>query len=62
MDRTDFRLLVGGEAMAVALEDRALSVGREFLPGFALDVLDGREPTPAYWGWLAKEWERMIDG
>jgi hypothetical protein len=50
---------------AIAFENQALSIGREFLPPCALAVLDGAEGTSEYWDWLceqetdaAEEWAR----
>ena len=37
---------------ALAFENAALSCGPAFLPPEARDVLDGKDPTPAYWCWL----------
>lgn len=37
---------------AIAFENAALSCGRKFLPREAQAVLDGKDPTPAYWCWL----------
>jgi hypothetical protein len=42
-------------ADAVAFEDQVLSIGREFLPSPAQHVLDGGEPTGAYWEWLCAQ-------
>ncbi len=45
---------------ASMFEDQCLSIGRELLPREALAVLDdpGSEPSPAYWQWLADQWEK----
>ncbi len=54
MTRTEFTDLarsVGSDP--IAEEHAALNIGREFLPEFAIVVLDGGEPTPEYWDWLA---------
>jgi hypothetical protein len=45
-------------AEAVAYENATLSIGREFLPGFALAVLDGGEDTAEYWAWLTESAEQ----
>ena len=37
---------------AISFESAALSCGRKFLPREAQDVLDGKDPTPAYWCWI----------
>ena len=39
----------------IALENRILSVGREFLPPCALNVVDGEVPTEEYWQWLRQQ-------
>lgn len=44
-------------AEAMAFETHALSIGRDLLPPFALVVIDGGEPTAAYWRWLAAQVE-----
>jgi hypothetical protein len=40
---------------AVSEETAILSVGREFLPAFALVVFDGGQATDEYWQWLASQ-------
>lgn len=40
------------KSAAIAFEQRVLGIGREFLPPAALAVLDGAEPTEAYWHFL----------
>jgi hypothetical protein len=36
-------------------ENQALSIGREFLPVEVRIVMDGGEPTSAYWAWLCSQ-------
>ena len=38
---------------AIKFENRVLSIGRQFLPPCAQNVLDGNAATPEYWTWLA---------
>ena len=40
---------------ALEFESQALSIGSEFLPECAAEVLDGGEPTAAYWSWLIEQ-------
>jgi hypothetical protein len=42
---------------ALEFESLALSIGYELLPPEARAVIDGEDPTPAYWQWLADQWE-----
>lgn len=37
---------------AIEFENRALSIGEEFMPACALAVLNGGEDTPEYLAWL----------
>ena len=48
-----FALFGGSWSAAVEAENAALSIGRDLLPAEAIAVLDGEEPTEAYWTWLA---------
>jgi len=57
MTRTQFLALVGSLAQAVEYETQVLSIGDGFLPTVARQVRDGGKPTPAYWAWLAEQWE-----
>lgn len=43
----------GSLRAAVDYEQSALSIGREYLPAFAVVVLDGGAGSPEYWAWLA---------
>lgn len=62
LTREQFADLVGGPAAAIDYEHATLSIGEEFLSPEALEVLlahrEGRdhEPPPAYWTWLAEQW------
>lgn len=42
-------------APAVEFEERVLSVGAEFLPPCAVEVLNGADGTPQYWAWLIRQ-------
>ncbi len=46
---------------AIEFENGALNVGREFLPDFAIAVLDrtDTDPPAAYWAWLAEQVQEM---
>lgn len=57
-NRDNYISTVGNEQQAVEFEDRALSIGDEYLSIEARAVRDGGDPTEAYWQWLANEWER----
>jgi len=46
---------VGGHVAGAEFEERCLSIGREFLPRCAKIVLNGGEPTGAYWTWLKSQ-------
>ena len=58
--RETFVELVGGVARARECEERALSVGREFLPVLAIRVRDDLvhpdEDLSGYWRWLSGQW------
>ncbi len=54
MTREDWIDYIGDVGAAIRFENEALSIGREFLPSFALAVLDGAEGSPEYWDWLAR--------
>jgi hypothetical protein len=41
---------------AISFEESCLSIGRDLLPPYALDCLDGRPPTADYWKWLIAEY------
>lgn len=43
----------------VELEGQCLSIGEEFLPYYAIDVLDGKQATHQYWFWLLEQFEKM---
>lgn len=45
---------------AIAFENSCLAVSREFLPQFAIVVLDGGESTPEYWTWLAEAYLQIV--
>lgn len=53
--REEFIALAGTTAAAVEFENRALSIGNEFLPEHARRVRDGDEPSPEYWAWLSEQ-------
>jgi hypothetical protein len=55
--REAYLALFASTAAAVEFENQALSIGREFLPASARRVLDGADPTPEYWSWLASQLE-----
>lgn len=38
---------------AIEFENQVLSIGRQYLPLCAQNVLDGNTETPEYWTWLA---------
>lgn len=58
--RESFIEAAGGQAEAIAAENAALSIGREFLPPFALAVLDKEsEGSPEYWAWLIESVEQQ---
>ncbi len=40
---------------AIKFENRVLSIGRQYLPPCARDVLDGNAAAPEYWTWLASQ-------
>lgn len=40
---------------AIEFESQALSIGSEFLPECAVEVIYGGEPTAAYWSWLIEQ-------
>jgi hypothetical protein len=50
--REAYIAIVGDRDRAIRFEQDALSIGREFLPEHARAVLEGIEPTAAYWAWL----------
>ena len=54
--------LASGEAEAIEFESQTLAIGREFLPEYAIAVLEGREPTQEYWAWLAHELACVLMG
>lgn len=45
-------LVVQSGSDHVAEESAIIAIGREFLPPCAREVLDGGEPSEAYWSWL----------
>jgi hypothetical protein len=45
----------GSTSVAVNTEDYILSCGRECLPGCAIAVLDGAQPTADYWAFLLEQ-------
>ncbi len=53
--RAQYLNLFSSTAEAIAYENAALSIGREFLPAQANLVLAGAEPSPEYWQWLADQ-------
>lgn len=53
-----YTALMGGRLEATDFESTVLSAGREFLPQCARDVLDGAEPGPVYWTFLA--WQAAV--
>lgn len=51
----------GDVARAVEWEERALSIGTEFLPEYVRVVRDKeREPDSRYWAWLTDQFERSL--
>ena len=54
--REQWIVLCGSKGTAVDYEEGVLQAGREFLPSVARAVLDGAEPSPAYWQFLADQW------
>lgn len=42
---------------AIEFENQVLSIGRQYLPLCAQNVLDGNTATPEYWTWLASQVE-----
>ena len=51
--RLDYLEAFGGDSRTAGdFEDKVLAEGRDSLPAVAQSVLDGSEPTEAYWRWL----------
>ena len=59
--RSSYVAMFGNLGEALEFEDLVLSSGREFLPAFAIDVLDGGTATPEYWAWLADQLHRAAE-
>lgn len=53
--REQYLALFPTAAEAIEFEHQTLSVGREFLPPQAILVLNGVEPGPDYWQFLAEQ-------
>lgn len=60
MDRTDYLACFDTLHDAIEFEETILGTAAEFLPQCALAVIEGEEPTEAYWAFLyeqRQEWE-----
>jgi hypothetical protein len=55
----DYIDVVGSETAAIEFEHQTLSIGREFLPACAVQVLDGGLATAEYWQWLTEQVEKQ---